>query len=34
MTTAITGYGLNVLPISFEDCARYETLPFLLPKHP
>ncbi|MSR58062.1 MAG: type II toxin-antitoxin system VapC family toxin [Planctomycetaceae bacterium] len=33
MTTAITGYGLTVLPISFEDCAEYETLPFPLTKH-
>jgi len=33
MTKAITAYGLNVLPITFEDCAAYETLPFPLPKH-
>ncbi len=33
MTRAITGYGLNVLPITFEDCADYETLPFPDPKH-
>jgi PIN domain nuclease of toxin-antitoxin system len=28
MTRAITGYGLNVLPMTFEDCATYEQLPF------
>jgi PIN domain nuclease of toxin-antitoxin system len=33
MTKAITGYVLTVLPITFEDCAEYETLPFPLPKH-
>ncbi len=33
MTRAITGYGLNVLPITFEDCAEYEALPFPLQKH-
>ena len=33
MTRAITGYGLTVLPITFEDCAEYETLPFPLQKH-
>jgi len=33
MTKAITGYGLTVLPISLEDCAEYESLPFPLPKH-
>jgi len=33
MTRAIVGYGLLVLPISFEDCAEYETLRFPLPNH-
>jgi PIN domain nuclease of toxin-antitoxin system len=33
MTRAITGYGLKILPISLEDCAEYETLPFPDPKH-
>jgi PIN domain nuclease of toxin-antitoxin system len=33
MTAAITGYGLTVLPIDFDDCAEYEKLPFPLPKH-
>ena len=28
MTRAITGYGLTVLPITFDDCAEYERLPF------
>jgi PIN domain nuclease of toxin-antitoxin system len=28
MTRAITGYGLNVLPMTFDDCAAYEQLPF------
>jgi PIN domain nuclease of toxin-antitoxin system len=33
MTRAITGYGLTVLPISLEDCAEYEQLPFPDPQH-
>ena len=33
MTRAITGYGITVLSIAFEDCVEYETLPFPLPKH-
>jgi PIN domain nuclease of toxin-antitoxin system len=33
MTRAITGYGLTVLPITFEDCAAYEALPFPSPNH-
>jgi PIN domain nuclease of toxin-antitoxin system len=33
MARAITGYGLTVLPITFEDCTEYETLPFPLQKH-
>ena len=28
LDTAIHGYGLIVLPITPEDCVRYETLPF------
>jgi PIN domain nuclease of toxin-antitoxin system len=33
MTKAINGYGLTVLPITFEDCAEYEKLAFPLPRH-
>ena len=33
MTKAITGYGLTLLPIAFEDCAEYEQLPFPDPHH-
>jgi PIN domain nuclease of toxin-antitoxin system len=33
MNKAITGYALTVLPITLEDCAEYEALPFPLPKH-
>jgi PIN domain nuclease of toxin-antitoxin system len=33
MITAITGYGMTVLPITFEDCAEYERLPFPDKKH-
>ena len=33
MSKAITGYGLTVLPITIEDCAEYETLPFPSPAH-
>ena len=33
MTEAINGYGLTVLPITFEDCAEYEMLPFPTSKH-
>jgi PIN domain nuclease of toxin-antitoxin system len=28
MDTAISGYGLVVLPITVDDCVRYEQLPF------
>jgi len=28
MTRAINGYGLTVLPITLDDCAAYEQLPF------
>ena len=33
MARAITGYGLTELPITFEDCAEYERLPFPDKKH-
>jgi len=33
MTKAIAAYLLTVLPITFEDCAEYEAMPFPLPKH-
>ena len=33
MTTAIASYGLIVLPVTFDDCAEYESLAFPLPKH-
>jgi PIN domain nuclease of toxin-antitoxin system len=33
MTTAIAGYGITVLPITFGDCAEYEQLAFPDPKH-
>jgi PIN domain nuclease of toxin-antitoxin system len=33
MTRAITGYGLTLLPITLEDCAEYERLPFPDPTH-
>jgi PIN domain nuclease of toxin-antitoxin system len=28
MTRAINGYGLTVLPMTLDDCAAYEQLPF------
>ena len=28
MTRAIAGYGVSVLPVTFDDCAAYEQLPF------
>ncbi len=28
MTRAISGYGIKVLPLIFEDCTAYEQLPF------
>ncbi len=28
MTRAITGYGLTVLAVTFDDCVAYERLPF------
>jgi PIN domain nuclease of toxin-antitoxin system len=33
MTRAITGYGISVLPITTDDCVRYEPLPFPDKKH-
>jgi PIN domain nuclease of toxin-antitoxin system len=33
LDTAISGYGLIVLPITLEDCVRYEALPFPDPQH-
>jgi PIN domain nuclease of toxin-antitoxin system len=33
MTTAITGYGITVVPITLDDCTAYEQLPFPDPKH-
>ena len=33
MTRAITGYGISVLPVTFDDCAAYEQLPFPDPQH-
>ena len=28
MTRAITGYGVRLLPVTFDDCTAYEQLPF------
>ena len=28
MTRAILGYGIDVLPLTFDDCVAYEQLPF------
>lgn len=33
ITGAITGLGLTVLPITTDDCADYEQLPFPDPQH-
>jgi PIN domain nuclease of toxin-antitoxin system len=33
MTRAIGGYGLTVLPMTLEDCAAYEQLPFPNKQH-
>ncbi len=33
MTRAITGYGVSVLPVTFDDCAAYEQLSFPDPNH-
>lgn len=33
MTRAISGYGLTVLPMTLDDCAAYEQLPFPNKQH-
>ena len=33
LDTAVNGYGLSVLPITADDCVRYEQLPFPDPQH-
>jgi PIN domain nuclease of toxin-antitoxin system len=33
LATAVSGYGLAVLPITTEDCIHYEALPFPDPQH-
>jgi len=33
MTAAIASYGIVVLPVTFDDCAEYESLAFASPKH-
>jgi PIN domain nuclease of toxin-antitoxin system len=33
LDAAISGYGLIVLPLTTDDCVRYESLPFPDPKH-
>jgi PIN domain nuclease of toxin-antitoxin system len=33
MTRAITGYGITLLPMTLDDCAAYEQLPFPDPQH-
>jgi PIN domain nuclease of toxin-antitoxin system len=33
LSTAIDGYGLIVLPITFGDCVSYHMLPFPDPQH-
>ena len=33
LDTAINGYGLIVLPITKDDCVRYESLSFPDPQH-
>ncbi|HSQ57638.1 MAG TPA: type II toxin-antitoxin system VapC family toxin, partial [Gemmata sp.] len=33
LTTAITGYGLNVIDITIEDCVSYVSLSFPDPRH-
>lgn len=33
MTKAINGYGLTILPMTFDDCAAYEQLPFPSKQH-
>lgn len=33
LDTAINGYGLIVLPITMDDCVRYESMPFPNKQH-
>lgn len=33
LTKAIIGYGISVLPVTFDDCAAYERLPFPTKQH-
>lgn len=33
LTTAVQGYGLALVPITPDDCVRYEALPFPNPQH-
>jgi PIN domain nuclease of toxin-antitoxin system len=33
MTKAITGYGITLVPMTLDDCAAYEQLPFPDPQH-
>jgi PIN domain nuclease of toxin-antitoxin system len=33
LTRAITGYGIALLPMTLDDCAAYEQLPFPDPHH-
>jgi PIN domain nuclease of toxin-antitoxin system len=33
LATAVSGYGLIVLPITADDCIQYEALPFPDPQH-
>lgn len=33
LSTAIAGYGINLLPIAYDDCIAYERLPFPDPSH-
>lgn len=33
LATAVTGYGWVLVPITADDCIKYEALPFLDPRH-
>jgi PIN domain nuclease of toxin-antitoxin system len=33
LATAVSGYGMTVLPITTDDCISYEALPFPDPQH-
>lgn len=33
MSKAIAGYGITLLPMTLDDCAAYEQLPFPDPRH-